>query len=158
LKQEKLKAETYRNDITKLTNSKVELKNQLTLYSEKFDHFQDALTRSQKMFVQFEEKMVTMEQTVEKLEAMNQKLKAECHGYDVELLSQLDRKDKGMKQFEILQKQKKRMSNECRIVQAQRNEVTTKLEQLLARGETVVKEEQQGEEKENGDVGETAVN
>jgi uncharacterized protein YhaN len=142
----------------------VELKNQLTLYSDKFDHFQDALTRSQKMFVQFEEKMVTMEQTVEKLEKMNQKLKAECHRYDVELLSQLDLKETGMKQFELFQKQKRELGSECRRLQAQRNEVTNKLEQLLAatgggaaavEGEGIAVSDEQGEGKGNTSTGMT---
>jgi chromosome segregation ATPase len=145
LKQEKIKSETYRSDITKLTNSKVELKNQLTLYSDKFDHFQDALTRSQKMFLQFEEKMVTMEQTVEKLENMNQKLKSDCNGYDIELLTRLDSKEKGIRQYDALQRQKKMLGDDCRLLQTTRTELTNKLNELLAKLEKT-NEENQGEE------------
>lgn len=116
------------------------------------------------MFVQFEDKMVSMEQTVEKLENMNQKLKAECHGYDLELLSQLEQKDQGIKHYEVLQRQKRILSNECRVLQAQRVEMTNKLEELLARTAAeggVVEEQVQGEKgdttsEEKSD--ETAVN
>jgi chromosome segregation ATPase len=151
LRQEKIKSETYRSDITKLTNSKVELKNQLTLYSDKFDHFQDALTRSQKMFLQFEEKMVTMEQTVEKLENMNQKLKSDCHGYDIELLSQLDLKEKGIKQYDLLQRQKKLLGDDCRILQSKRTELTNRLNELLAELEKK-NEERRGETETEGEL------
>lgn len=154
LKQERLKAEQYRSDITKLTNSKVELKNQLTLYSDKFDHFQDALTRSQKMFVQFEEKMLTMEQTVEKLENINQQLKSECNRYDIELLSQLDLKENGVKQFDELEAQKKRLGDDCRRLQAKRNDLTNKLNQLIE----LVGEQNSNDESEQKNSNETVVN
>lgn len=153
LKQERLKAEQYKSDINKLTSSKVELKNQLTLYSDKFDHFQDALTRSQKMFVQFEEKMVAMEQTVEKLENINQQLKSECNKYDMELLSQLDYKDIGVKLFDELQIQKKTLGDDCRKLQAKRNDLTNKLNELLEK----VCEQNSNEEAEKKESSEETV-
>jgi chromosome segregation ATPase len=113
-----------------LTTSKTELKNQLALYSEKFGHFQDALTRSQGMFAQFEEKMTTMERTVDTLEKNNAQLKQDCTALDYEVLRQLDLKQDLANRLALAQVQKDQLAAECRAEQLRRSTLAQRLGEL----------------------------
>lgn len=146
LKHEKSKCEAYKMHIHQLHGTEVELKSQLQQYTEKFDHFQDALSRSNSMFTQFEEKMSTMSLNMEKLAEENVKLKRICSNLDVELIGLVCEKQNLNVGLQAMKQEKSRMEKTCRQAQTRRMELASKLQFL------VLENPQFDQRKDNGDV------
>lgn len=121
LKQEKHKNDALRSHINQLTATELELKTQLNLYSEKFEHFQDALNKSNSMFVQFEAKMGVMSSTIEKLEKESSKLKKKCSSLNCELILLIDERQKTLQELSKLKNEKDRLERHCRQLQQKRS-------------------------------------
>jgi chromosome segregation ATPase len=94
LAQEKAKGDAYKAHISQLIATETELNSQLALYAEKFEHFQEALCRSNSMFTQFKEKTDKMSETIDKLTEDSMKLKGECNKCDIVLIQVLEEKQK----------------------------------------------------------------
>ena len=92
LAQERERGDAYRAQEAQLLETEKEMKGQLAMYAAKFEHFQDALSRSNVMFAQFKEKMEDMDSTITRLKSENEVLKKTCAGYDVALLEQMNEK------------------------------------------------------------------
>lgn len=129
-KQEKSRSEAYRSDISHLSSNKANLKEQIKLYADKFDQFKDALTRSEAMFAQFEDRIFAMSNMVEVLEMERNQLKAECNKLDVDLLTEFEKKRTAQKQMERSKKEKDAMAAKCRVMQTERTELLQKLQML----------------------------
>jgi chromosome segregation ATPase len=129
-KQEKSRSDVYRSDIAHLSSNKANLKEQIKLYADKFDQFKDALTRSEAMFAQFEERISTMSSMVEVLETERAQLKSACNKLDVDLLTEFDRKQAAEKEMERTKKFKNSVTVQCRGLQAERTQLLQKLKTL----------------------------
>jgi chromosome segregation ATPase len=115
--QEKARNDAYKSHITQLHATKAELKAQLGLYSSKFEQFQDALTRSEEMFLQFQERMISMEDTISQLEKENSSLQEKCNTLDVNLIQTFDQRQKALAQLESERDKKARLEKKCRALQ-----------------------------------------
>eukprot|EP01111_Echinosteliopsis_oligospora_P007152 TRINITY_DN2181_c2_g1_i1.p1 TRINITY_DN2181_c2_g1~~TRINITY_DN2181_c2_g1_i1.p1 ORF type:complete len:337 (+),score=117.98 TRINITY_DN2181_c2_g1_i1:25-1035(+) len=73
--QEALKAQAYKEQTVTLVMTENELRAQLSLYAEKFEQFQDTLTKSNDVFTTFKQEMQRMTKTIKKLEKENIALK-----------------------------------------------------------------------------------
>lgn len=120
LSQERAKGDAYRAHAAQLMATETEMKSQLALYAEKFDHFQDALNRSNAMFNQFKARMDEMEATIRSQQSLNESLKKTCSEYDVSLLEQMNLRHGAVKTLEQLVHAKAAHEKTCRRLQAER--------------------------------------
>ncbi|CAM9801306.1 unnamed protein product [Ectocarpus fasciculatus] len=120
LSQERGKGDAYRAHAAQLMATEDEMKSQLSMYAAKFEHFQDALNRSNSMFAQFKVKMDDMDGTIKRLQTENEALRKVCSEYDVTLLEQMNLKHSVVKSKEIVFKRKSELEAACRRLQAER--------------------------------------
>lgn len=125
IRHERARSDAYKQHIAQLTVTECELKAQLSQYSEKFEHFQDALNRSNGMFTQFEEKMDVMSANIARLEKENQRLKKQSAALDCELIRKVYDKQSLTNQLSALKLEKLKMEKECRKLQLKRCELNT---------------------------------
>jgi hypothetical protein len=100
--------------------SNSELKTQLGLYTDKFVMFDDALTRSDSMFTQFEQKINNLDSTIDKMSQEKEVRKEICCTLDLNLFNLLDEKSKPGKEVSEAQAKKESLQNECRALQQKR--------------------------------------
>jgi len=67
--------QAYKEQIATLAKTENELRAQLALYAEKFEQFQDTLTKSNDVFTTFKQEMERMTKTIKRLEKENGSLK-----------------------------------------------------------------------------------
>lgn len=130
LGQEKRRCERSRSDINQIHNSTATLKEQIQLYSEKFLQFQDALTRSEAMFGQFEERVASLASTAEVLKTERDALKQETGTLDVQLLAEFDKKQALHTEAEKKRRGKEALATRCRELQTQRTELRQRAQEL----------------------------
>lgn len=119
--QEALKAQAYKEQITFLAKTENELRAQLSLYAEKFEQFQDTLTKSNDVFTTFKQEMERMTKTIKKSEKENSVLRKKCEQTDYTLLELAEERNNYRKQVESLTQQKKQLEALCRALQTERN-------------------------------------
>jgi uncharacterized coiled-coil DUF342 family protein len=61
----------YTEQINALLKTEAELRGQLAMYGDKFEQFQDTLTKSNEVFATFKKEMEKMSKTIKKLEKEN---------------------------------------------------------------------------------------
>ena len=135
LKQEKARSEVYRSDIAQLSSNKASLKEQVQLYTDKFDQFKDALSRSEAMFAQFEERIAVMTSLSTELQAKKALLKQECGKLDRELIIEFDKKQSLQQENERRRREKEEAARRCREVQAARVNLLQRLQELTPSAE-----------------------
>jgi len=84
--QESLRAQSYNEQIITLTSREKELSTQLAYYAEKFEQFQETLTKSNEIFTTFKQEMEKMSKTIKKSEKENGDLRKKCEQTDVALI------------------------------------------------------------------------
>jgi chromosome segregation ATPase len=127
LSQERSKGDAYRAHASQLMATEAEMKSQLSLYAEKFDHFQDALNRSNAMFNQFKARMDEMEATIRSQQSLNDSLKKTCSEYDVSLLEQMNLRHGAVKTLDQLVHAKAAHEKTCRRLQVERQALNNRL-------------------------------
>ncbi|KAK3238987.1 hypothetical protein CYMTET_51055 [Cymbomonas tetramitiformis] len=115
-----LKAETYKEQTMVLAATEQELRGQLSAYKEKFEQFQEMLTKSHEVFTTFKADMDKMSKTIKKLEKDNQALRSKSEKSDVSMIELLDEREQLKKKSEVLQGQKAKLEGLCRSLQAER--------------------------------------
>jgi len=120
--QETLRAQAYNEQITTLTAREKELSTQLAYYAEKFEQFQDTLTKSNEIFTTFKQEMEKMSKTIKKSEKENTELKKKCEQTDVALIELAEERNNYKKQLETLIVQKKKLEDLCRALQIERKQ------------------------------------
>ncbi|XP_024515052.1 beta-taxilin isoform X1 [Selaginella moellendorffii] len=120
--QEEAKARAYTEQISQLLLTEQDLRSQLALYGDKFEQFQDTLTKSNEVFASFKQEMEKMSKTIRTLEKENLSLKKKCQQCDVSLIELLDERGSLKKQLETTTNQKKKLEALCRILQAERKQ------------------------------------
>ena len=125
--QEKNKGDAYRAHAEELIVAEKEMKAQLSLYAEKFSHFQEALTRSNSMFSQFKAKMDEMDTTIKRLQNENDLLKKTCGGFDAAIMDQVRKKLEYIELTDSLVKRKSKLEKKCRRLQAERGVLAEQL-------------------------------
>ncbi|KAK3238986.1 hypothetical protein CYMTET_51055 [Cymbomonas tetramitiformis] len=112
-----LKAETYKEQTMVLAATEQELRGQLSAYKEKFEQFQEMLTKSHEVFTTFKADMDKMSKTIKKLEKDNQALRSKSEKSDVSMIELLDEREQLKKKSEVLQGQKAKLEGLCRSLQ-----------------------------------------
>ena len=119
--QETIRAKSYNEQITMLTNREKELSAQLAYYADKFEQFQDTLSKSNDIFTTFKQEMEKMSRTIKKSEKENSQLKLKCEQTDIALINFAEERNNYKKQIDLLQTQKKKLEEVCRVLQNERS-------------------------------------
>jgi len=152
--QEGLKAQAYKDQAESLAKTEQELRAQLSVYSEKFEQFQETLTKSNDVFGTFRKEMDKNNKTIQKLQKENLSLKKKCEKSDVTIIQMLEEqkkeKEASAKQFAANEKLKQL----CRTLQDERNVHREQIKALGAEPTGLPKVE--GEKENVAPVSETA--
>ncbi|KAH7430716.1 hypothetical protein KP509_08G011200 [Ceratopteris richardii] len=108
--------------ITQLLQTEQEQKARIALYGEKFEQFQEMLSKSNEVFASFKTQMEKMSKTIKNLEKENLALKRKCEKSDVSLIELVDERAQLRKQLETTRNQKERLEALCRTMQAERKQ------------------------------------
>ncbi|XP_078413601.1 beta-taxilin [Cetorhinus maximus] len=130
------------------------LKAQLKLYSEKFEEFQETLTKSNEMFSSFKQDMEKMTKRMKKLEKETIMWKTKWESCNKALLDMIDEREVRSKEYECFQLKIQRLENLCRALQEERTELYKRImnvrvkadepESQAGEGESVEEEQEQG--------------
>ncbi|XP_024388593.1 uncharacterized protein [Physcomitrium patens] len=118
--QEESKSRLYKEQIAHQLKVEQDLRAQLALYGDKFEQFQETLTKSNEVFATFKKEMEKMSKTIKKLEKENIALKKKAEKSDVTVIELLDERVTLKKQLETSKNQKDRLEGLCRSMQAER--------------------------------------
>lgn len=121
-KQGETNLQTYTEQITQLLQTEQDLRGRLSLYGEKFEQFQDMLTKSNEVFTSFKAQMESMSKTIKKLEKENLALQKKCEKSNVSLIELVDERANLKHQVETSRNQKEKLEALCRILQAERKQ------------------------------------
>jgi Myosin-like coiled-coil protein len=119
---ENAKNRHYLEQIDALTKTEAELRSQLALYAEKFEQFQETLTKSNDVFSTFKQEMERMSDTIKKNEKENELLRSKRDQTDVALIDLAEERNRYKKQVEVTKQQKNTLEDLCRVLQNERKD------------------------------------
>ncbi|XP_051020181.1 beta-taxilin [Acomys russatus] len=103
------------------------LQAQLTLYSGRFEEFQNTLTKSNEVFATFKQEMDKMTKKTKKLERDTATWKARFENCNKALLDMIEEKALRAKEYECFVMKIQRLENLCRALQEERKELYKKI-------------------------------
>ncbi|OXB83703.1 UNVERIFIED_CONTAM: hypothetical protein H355_013058 [Colinus virginianus] len=106
-----------------------ELREEITLYSERFEEFQKTLTKSNEVFATFKQEMEKMTKKMKKLEKDTATWKSRFENCNRALLDMIEEKAMRTKEYECFVLKIQRLENLCRALQEERNELYRKIKQ-----------------------------
>ncbi|XP_065176274.1 alpha-taxilin-like [Sycon ciliatum] len=110
-----------------LTQQEVELRSQLSLYTEKFEEFQKTLTKSNEVFATFKKEMDKMTKTIRKLEKETTMWRTRWENSNRSLLEMVEERTIREKTLHGLQAKSERLERLCRALQTERTEFARQL-------------------------------
>ncbi|XP_066573454.1 alpha-taxilin isoform X2 [Amia ocellicauda] len=119
-----------------MKQQEVHLKQQLSLYTEKFEEFQNTLSKSNEVFTTFKQEMEKMTKKIKKLEKETTMYRSRWESSNKALLEMAEEKTLRDKEFESLQVKVLRLEKLCRALQIERNELSKKVQCLSKQGDT----------------------
>jgi len=121
-RQEATRENTAQRDNDELSSTEQVLRGQLKTYSEKFSHFQDALSKSEKVLGQYKRQRNKMQRRVEVLEKENKDLSSRNDKKVVQVA----------KEKAAVEKEKEGLQERCKRLQSERQELNKVLEEVQA--------------------------
>uniref|UniRef100_H3A201 Taxilin gamma n=1 Tax=Latimeria chalumnae TaxID=7897 RepID=H3A201_LATCH len=121
--ESRCKCEVMRHQETKL-------KQQLSLYMDKFEEFQTTLAKSNEVFTTFRQEMEKMTKKIKKLEKETTVWRTKWENNNKALLEMAEEKTVRDKEYKGLQLKLDRLEKLCRALQTERNELNQKVEVL----------------------------
>ncbi|KAJ7413843.1 Beta-taxilin [Willisornis vidua] len=106
-----------------------ELREEITLYSERFEEFQKTLTKSNEVFATFKQEMEKMTKKMKKLEKDTATWKSRFENCNRALLDMIEEKAMRSKEYECFVLKIQRLENLCRALQEERNELYKKIKE-----------------------------
>ncbi|XP_016334221.1 alpha-taxilin-like, partial [Sinocyclocheilus anshuiensis] len=100
----------------------------LSLYTEKFEEFQNTLSKSNEVFTTFKQEMEKMTKKIKKLEKETTMYRSRWESSNKALLEMAEEKTLRDKDFESLQVKVQRLEKLCRALQIERNELSKKVQ------------------------------
>ncbi|XP_064183129.1 gamma-taxilin isoform X1 [Anguilla rostrata] len=107
-----------------------QLKQQLSLYMDKFEEFQTTLAKSNEVFTTFRQEMEKMTKKIKKLEKETMLWRTKWENNNQALLQMAEEKTVRDKHYKALQAKLERLENLCRALQRERNDLNQTLEGL----------------------------
>ncbi|XP_045154902.1 alpha-taxilin isoform X3 [Echinops telfairi] len=112
------------------------LKQQLALYTEKFEEFQNTLSKSSEVFTTFKQEMEKMTKKIKKLEKETTMYRSRWESSNKALLEMAEEKTLRDKEIEGLQLKIQRLEKLCRALQTERNDLSKRVQDLTAGGQS----------------------
>ncbi|KAM4797276.1 alpha-taxilin [Rhinophrynus dorsalis] len=106
------------------------LKQQLALYTEKFEEFQNTLSKSNEVFTTFKQEMEKMTKKIKKLEKETTMYRSRWESSNKALLVMAEEKTLRDKEQEALQAKILKLEKLCRALQTERNDLNKKVQGL----------------------------
>ncbi|KAM9776962.1 alpha-taxilin [Syngnathus typhle] len=106
------------------------LKQQLSLYTEKFEEFQTTLSKSNEVFATFKQEMEKMTKKIKKLEKETAMYRSRWESSNRALLEMAEEKSIQDREFEALQGKVQRLEKLRRALKLERNELNKKVQKL----------------------------
>uniref|UniRef100_A0A6Q2Y6D6 Taxilin gamma n=1 Tax=Esox lucius TaxID=8010 RepID=A0A6Q2Y6D6_ESOLU len=113
-----------------MKEQETQLKQQLSLYMDKFEEFQTTLAKSNEVFTTFRQEMEKMTKKIKKLEKETTLWRTKWETNSQALLQMAEEKTLRDKHYKALQGKLERLEKLCRALQKERNDLTTKLGDL----------------------------
>ncbi|KAM4797369.1 gamma-taxilin [Rhinophrynus dorsalis] len=107
-----------------------QLKQQLSLYMDKFEEFQTTMAKSNELFTTFRQEMEKMTKKIKKLEKETIVWRTKWENNNKALLQMAEEKTVRDKEYKALQVKLERLEKLCRALQTERNELNKKVEVL----------------------------
>ncbi|XP_055253964.1 alpha-taxilin isoform X2 [Moschus berezovskii] len=111
------------------------LKQQLALYTEKFEEFQNTLSKSSEVFTTFKQEMEKMTKKIKKLEKETTMYRSRWESSNKALLEMAEEKTLRDKELEGLHVKIQRLEKLCRALQSERNDLNKRVQDLSAGGQ-----------------------
>ncbi|XP_010902263.1 alpha-taxilin [Esox lucius] len=118
-----------------MKQQEVHLKQQLSLYTEKFEEFQTTLSKSNEVFTTFKQEMEKMTKKIKKLEKETTMYRSRWESSNKALLDMAEERTLRDREYEGLQGKVGRLEKLCRALQNERNELSKKVQGLSAGAE-----------------------
>ncbi|KAF7650656.1 hypothetical protein LDENG_00122630 [Lucifuga dentata] len=113
-----------------MKQQEVHLKQQLSLYTEKFEEFQTTLSKSNEVFTTFKQEMEKMTKKIKKLERETAMYRSRWESSNKALLEMAEEKAVRDREFEALQGKVQRLEKLRRALKVERNELNKKVQNL----------------------------
>uniref|UniRef100_A0A8C2ZHE8 Taxilin alpha n=1 Tax=Cyclopterus lumpus TaxID=8103 RepID=A0A8C2ZHE8_CYCLU len=113
-----------------MKQQEVHLKQQLSLYTEKFEEFQTTLSKSNEVFTTFKQEMEKMTKKIKKLEKETAMYRSRWESSNKALLEMSEEKSARDHEFEALQGKVQRLEKLRRALKVERNELNKKVQNL----------------------------
>uniref|UniRef100_A0A8C6U9V6 Taxilin alpha n=1 Tax=Neogobius melanostomus TaxID=47308 RepID=A0A8C6U9V6_9GOBI len=113
-----------------MKQQEVHLKQQLSLYTEKFEEFQTTLSKSNEVFTTFKQEMEKMTKKIKKLEKETAMYRSRWESSNKALLEMAEEKSVRDRDFEALQGKVQRLEKLRRALKVERNELNKKVQNL----------------------------
>ncbi|MBA0837669.1 hypothetical protein Goarm_009807 [Gossypium armourianum] len=123
--QEQAQMKVYAEQVSQLLVTEKNLRMQLTADGEKFQQFQDALSKSNEVFETFKQEIEKMAKSIKELRKENVFLKSKCDKSDFTLIELVEERELMKKQLEKTKNQKEKLESLCRSLQAERKQSST---------------------------------
>ncbi|XP_041665530.1 alpha-taxilin isoform X2 [Cheilinus undulatus] len=111
-----------------MKQQEVHLKQQLSLYTEKFEEFQTTLSKSNEVFTTFKQEMEKMTKKIKKLEKETAIYRSRWESSNKALLEMAEEKSTQDREFEALQGKVQRLEKLRRALKVERNELNRKVQ------------------------------
>ncbi|KAM4630724.1 alpha-taxilin isoform 1-T2 [Polymixia lowei] len=120
-----------------MKQQEVHLKQQLSLYTEKFEEFQTTLSKSNEVFTTFKQEMEKMTKKIKKLEKETTMYRSRWESSNKALLEMAEEKTVRDHEFEALQGKVQRLEKLRRALKIERNELSKKVQSLSGQDDSV---------------------
>ncbi|KPP72761.1 alpha-taxilin-like [Scleropages formosus] len=118
-----------------MKQQEVHLKQQLSLYTEKFEEFQNTLSKSNEVFTTFKQEMEKMTKKIKRLEKETTMYRSRWESSNKALLEMAEEKTVRDKELEGLQGKVQRLEKLCRALQTERNELSKRVQGVAGPGQ-----------------------
>ncbi|KAM9317402.1 beta-taxilin [Gastrophryne carolinensis] len=124
-----------------LKDQETVLKTQIALYSERFDEFQNSLTKSNEVFTTFKKEMEKMTKKMKKLEKDTSTWKTRFENCNKALLDMIEEKALKAKEYDCFVIKIERLEKLCRALQEERIELYRKIKEAKTQDDNNEEEE-----------------
>jgi len=131
----KTQLQSFEEQSLNSSKTEKELRAQLALYAQKFEQFQETLSKSNDVFNTFKQDMERMARTIKKNEKENTELKKKCEQTDLALIELAEERNSYKTQHDNLKIQKKKLEELCRSLQMERNQLRSDNNLLKEKGQ-----------------------
>ncbi|GAA6109351.1 taxilin beta b [Tachysurus ichikawai] len=115
--------------VTLMKEQETDMKTQLAVYSEKFDEFKGAVSKSNGVYASFKQDIDKMAKKMKKLEKEASSWKARFDGCNKTLIEMVADKAVKEKEFELFTLKTQKLENLCRALQEERRSLYQKLQE-----------------------------